>query len=152
MGLIKKRRRGTAIIDTPEGILVTAGQSRVFLLPGGGANKNESRIEAAIRETKEETGLNPYYAKILFRHKGRISKSFGHGYFRDFHTVCLIKANGQAHPKHEIKYLAFYKPGFKIKVSHTTKEIIERYYLYKNKNKIIRFLITLKGKILDSLN
>jgi len=35
---VKKRRRGTAIVETEEGILVTAGRSKVFILPGGGVN------------------------------------------------------------------------------------------------------------------
>jgi len=53
---IKKRRRGTAIVETSKGILVTSGSSKIFILPGGGANKRETRLVAAIRELKEETG------------------------------------------------------------------------------------------------
>jgi len=128
MTRIKKRRRGTAIVETEKGILVTAGRSKVFLLPGGGANRDESRIEAAMRELREETGLKPYYAKYLFRHMGRVHKSHGHGYFQDHHTVCLVKAKGEPSPRHEIKYVAYYKPGSDIHISGVTREIIERYY------------------------
>jgi len=39
-----KRRRGTAIIETDKGILLTAMSRGDFLLPGGGADKGESRF------------------------------------------------------------------------------------------------------------
>ena len=64
MERVRKRRRGTAIVETEKGILVTAGKSRIFLLPGGGADKGESRIGAAIRELREETGLESYDVKV----------------------------------------------------------------------------------------
>jgi 8-oxo-dGTP diphosphatase len=131
---IKRRRRGTAIVETEEGILVTAGKNKVFLLPGGGANGGESRIEAAMRELREETGIKPYYVRYLFRHRGRVSKSHGHGYFQDHHTVCLVKAKGIPAPRHEIKYVAYYK---RVRISGTTKEIIEKYYSYK-KHSVMR--------------
>ena len=53
------RHRGTAIVDTPNGILVASGRKKIFLLPGGGTErkKKESRRKAAIRELREETGL-----------------------------------------------------------------------------------------------
>jgi len=66
-----------------------AGRSKVFLLPGGGANRGESRIEAAMRELREETGLKPYYAKFLFRYRRGVSKSHRHGYFQDHHISLL---------------------------------------------------------------
>jgi len=133
---IHRRRRGTAIIETERGILVTAGRSRIFLLPGGGANKHETRVQAAMRELKEETGLRPYYSKYLFHHRGRVHKSRGHGYFRDHHTVCLVKAKGTPHPHHEIKHIEYYRPGSDVRISGVTKEIIDRYYAYKKQGKI----------------
>jgi len=50
MPMIKKRRRGTAIVGTSRGILVVAGRNKLSVLPGGGANKEESRTEAVVRE------------------------------------------------------------------------------------------------------
>ena len=138
MSNVKKRRRGTAIVETEEGILVTAGRSRVFLLPGGGANKHETRMQAAMRELREETGLKPYHAKYLFHHTGRVHKSHGHGYFRDHHTVCLVKVRGTPGPHHEIKYVAYYKPGSGIRISGVTREIIERYYAFNKRGRARR--------------
>jgi 8-oxo-dGTP diphosphatase len=57
MQTIKRRRRGTAIVETPIGILVVAGRRKLYILPGGGANIGESRTKAAVRELKEETGI-----------------------------------------------------------------------------------------------
>ena len=133
---IKKRRRGTAIVETEKGILVTAGRGRVFILPGGGAGKHETRTEAAMRELREETGLKPYYAKYLFHHTGRVHESHGHGYFQDHHTVCLIKARGTPSPRHEVKHIAYYKSGSGVRISGVTREIIEKYYAYKKRSRI----------------
>jgi len=129
------RRRGTAVVETKDGILVTAGRSKVFLLPGGGANKGETRIKAAMRELREETGLKPYHAKYLFRYVGKVHKSHGHGYFQDYHTVCQIKAHGTPKPQREIEYIAFYKPRSKVRISGVTREIIDKYNNYKKGNK-----------------
>jgi 8-oxo-dGTP diphosphatase len=148
---IKRRRRGTAIVETAEGILVTAGRSKVFLLPGGGANRGESRIQAAMRELREETGLKPYHAKYLFHHKGRVHKSHGHGYFRDYHTVCLVKARGTPSPHHEIKYIGYYRPGSRIRVSGVTREIIERYYACKKRGAAKRDLASILNRIQEWL-
>ena len=128
------RRRGTAIVETKKGLLIAAGLSKVFLLPGGAANRRESRMQAAIRELKEETALEPYFAMALFRLEGR-THSFKH--IKDFHTVYYIKAKGEPQPKQEIKYLKWYTPGKDIKVSETTKRILDQYYEYKKKNKIL---------------
>ena len=151
MAKVKKRRRGTALVETEKGILVTAGRGGVFLLPGGGANRGESRIKAAMRELREETGLKPYYAKYLFRHRGRVSKSHGHGYFQDHHTVCLIKAHGTPSPRHEIKYVAFYKPGSRVRISGVTREIIEKYYSYRKHSKAKQRQTSLINRILEWL-
>lgn len=149
MAKVKKRRRGTAIVETEKGILVTAGGGRVFILPGGGAGKHETRTEAVMRELREETGLKPYYAKYLFRYVGRIHKSHGHGYFQDHHTVCLVKAHGTPSPRHEIKYVDFYKPGSGVRISGVTREIIEKYYGYKKKSRLGRRQTSILNRLLE---
>ena len=65
MAWVRKRRRGTAIVETEDEILVTAGRSKIFLLPEGGVDKDAARTKAAMLELREETGLKPYHAKYL---------------------------------------------------------------------------------------
>jgi 8-oxo-dGTP diphosphatase len=119
---MNKRRRGTAIVETEKGILLTAMSGGTYLLPGGGANKGESRFRAAIRELEEETGLLAYSAQIIFEYESHSNN----------HTVVLIKAKGTPKPKQEVKYINYYKPGKEIKMSQATKEIIEKYYEWKH--------------------
>jgi len=125
------RQRGTAIVETKKGILVVSGHGRIFTLPGGAANHKESRFQAAIRELQEETRLVAKCAFVLFRHVGKVHRSYSGRYFRDYHTVVYIEADGIPHPKHEIKYVAYYTPRAGAEISNTTREIIERYYEYK---------------------
>lgn len=126
------RRRSTAIVETSQGILVVAGRSGLYLLPGGVARQGESRTSAAIRELREETGLIATNAKFLFHHMGHSHKSHSGGHFRDHHTVVLIRAEGVPTPRHEVKYVNYYLQGSDIRVSRTTKEIIDRFNSLKN--------------------
>lgn len=134
MSKIRKRRRGTAIVERREGILVAKGKRSCFLLPGGGASRGESRTSAAKRELREETHLRGYGPKFLFRHVGMARRSHGHHY-RDYHTVCLFKARGTPRPGQEIERVAFYKPGCGVHISYETRQIIEKYYRYKKRAK-----------------
>ena len=124
------RRRGTAIVDTPKGILI-ASHHKTWLLPGGGANRGESRKKAAIRELREETGLRATNCKYLFEYDepddGRR--------IRNLHKVFLIEAEGKPRPNHhDVHHLAFWKPDCNIKLSPTTTRIVNQYTAeFKNK-------------------
>ena len=135
MSQIRYRRRGTAIVETPHGILLTAGRGKPFILPGGGARRGESRFMAALRELTEETHLLPYAAEVIFRHKGKIRPTMsGRHRFQDQHTVVLVKASGSPRPGGgDAKRIAYYYPGCNVWISKTTKEIIDRYYEWKKK-------------------
>ncbi len=120
------RRRGGAIIERPEGVLVVAGNSGKYLLPGGGAHKGESRMDAAIRELKEETGLVAKSCKFLFSHEDGVERKI-----RNFHKVFLIEADGRPHHvSSESSHIAYWKPddGSSLNISPTTKLLIEKYY------------------------
>ncbi len=130
--MVFNRRRGTAIVEFPEGILVVSQGSESFMLAGGGANKGESRRKAAMRELQEETGLKPLDSKYLFSYKGRLHKDFkSRGSFRDYHKVFLIKTDGTPTPQKEIKRIAFFKEGSGLKLVYSTKEILEKFLAMK---------------------
>lgn len=94
-------RRGTAIIETEQGILVNAMPRDSFLLPGGGANVMESRIQAAVRELFEETGMRANFSMYLFTYKSK----------KNEHRVFWMKAVGMPRPLQEIERVGFYKDG-----------------------------------------
>jgi len=102
------------------------------MLPGGKARKNESRRRAAIRELEEETGLKALKSTYLFSYKGITHKDYkGRGHFRDNHKVFLIKTEGTPKPQHEVKQIAFYKKDSNLKLSYSTREIIEMFLAMK---------------------
>ncbi len=134
MTRVARRRRGTAIVETERGILLTAGSpGKPFILPGGGAKRGESRFMAALRELTEETGLLPYAAEIIFKHKGKIRPTIsGSHKFQDYHTVCFVKASGIPKPGGgDAKRISYYHSGCNVWISTTTKEIIEKYFEWK---------------------
>lgn len=117
-------------MEYENGILVVTMNGRAYLTPGGGANKNESRMQAALREIKEETGVEPYFSMRLFEYRGR--KRATH---QNVHTVYYVKANGTPKPAEEVTKIAYYKPGSKLILSGETREIIGRFLNYKKRNR-----------------
>lgn len=122
-----KRRKGVAIVNTSKGILVVAGKSKKFILPGGGAEKWESRKKATIRELYEETGLKTKNITYLFRYVGGKWHAHKGRPIRNHAKVFFVEAEGTPRPKHEIKYIAFWKPESNIHITIGTKKVIERY-------------------------
>lgn len=107
---IKPQYRGTAIIHTPEGILMNAMKDEKFILPGGGANRKngESRIEAVVREVREEMGIHAFAAVELFIH---IAPPFVARNYQDHHKVFYVRVKGVPKPSREVKHIGWYKPG-----------------------------------------
>jgi 8-oxo-dGTP diphosphatase len=124
--MVRTRRRGTAIVDTPNGILVVSLGGKHFLLPGGGARRGESRRDAVARELMEETGLKAVDIAYLFDFTGGTNKGVRGGLFRNAHKVFLVTATGAAEPKQEVKQIAYYD-GSGPSLSYSAKMIIERY-------------------------
>jgi 8-oxo-dGTP diphosphatase len=129
-----RRRRGTAIVETPDGILVVSRDNRTFFLPGGGAENGESRRDAAVRELREETGLEVVGCHFLFEYPS----------FVNDHKVFLMETTGVAEPDSEIRYVDFFN-GSNLKVSASSWEIIELYHL-KRDIKTSRALSKVQGK------
>ena len=116
-----RRRRGTAIVETPDGILVVSRDNRTFFLPGGGAENGETRRDAAVRELREETGLEVVKCRFLFEYPS----------FVNDHKVFLMETAGVAEPDSEIRYIDFFD-GSNLKVSDSSWEIIELYHLQQD--------------------
>lgn len=116
MPMAFKRRRGTAIVETQKGILMVSHNNRTFYLPGGGAEKGESRKEATIRELKEETNLQTLSCSFLFEYESLTNS----------HKVFSITSTGIAKPSNEIQYIDYFN-GSNLKVSNTAWEILELY-------------------------
>lgn len=134
----KIRRKGAAIVDTSKGILVVAGRSKRFILPGGGANKGESRKKASIRELYEETGLKTKKIKYLFSYIGGKWHTHSGRSVRNHAKVFLVDAIGKPRPRHEIRFIDYWNPGAKIHITSGTRKVIEKYIIIKNKkNKYI---------------
>ena len=110
------RRRGTAIVDTRQGIIVVTHGNQ-FLLPGGSPKRGELQIQAAIRELREETGLRAYDVRYLFTHMAA--------------KVFLIQAEGIPEPRNEIHTIEYYQEGSPVHVSNNTRLIIEKYWEWK---------------------
>lgn len=107
---IKQQYRGTAIIETPEGILMNAMERGKYILPGGGAErkKGESRIEAVVREVREEMGMHAFAAVELFTVSPSPHPTRN---FQDHHRVFYVRARGIPKPCHEVKHIGWYRPG-----------------------------------------
>src|SRR3989344_8299334 len=125
--MISIRRKGVAILNFPKGILLVAGKTKIFHLPGGGANKWESRKRAAIRELNEETGLKSNSIKYLFNYKGKKLHERDGKLVRNDVDVFLVKSKGNPEPNNEIKRIKFWKPWRKMKIGESTLNSINKY-------------------------
>jgi len=125
--MVKTRRRGVAIVDTKNGILVVADKSKTFMLPGGGAERWESRRRATIRELYEETGLKTKKITYLFKYAGNKWHNHNNKSLMNLNKVFLVEVEGTPKPSHEIKFIRYWTPKSKIKLTSGAKESLKRY-------------------------
>lgn len=81
--LIENKKGEILIVRSPK-------TSEEWTMPGGHVEYGETIAEAAIREAKEETGLNVAYKKII-RFCEVINKNDGFLHMISFHTHCISK-------------------------------------------------------------
>lgn len=122
----RKRRRGTAIVETPKGILLVSEGGKKYDLPGGATKGRENEKDTALRELEEETGLKGTECIHLFELSGRIQRDIKGGFFKDEHKVFLVKACGDPKPQSEIHYITYTGDTCAV-LSTNTKRIIEKY-------------------------
>jgi 8-oxo-dGTP diphosphatase len=116
-----KRRRATAIVECPDGILVVLMRYMAGSLPGGGVKPGETDEAAMIRELREETGLIALETVFLFRHESTA---------RD-HAVYWVRAEGEPAACGEIDQIAYYHEGAALKLSPESRKIVDRFLAYK---------------------
>ena len=121
MAPLVKRKRATAIVEYPDGILLTLMRFMGASLPGGGVKPGESDQAAVIRELYEETRLLAIQTVFLFRHTSLAND----------HAVFWVLADGQPRPSEEVDQLAYYRPGSAIKVAPETQTLLKLVYHYK---------------------
>ena len=120
-----KRQRATVIVPTPQGILLTETHRGLVLLPGGGMERGELPIAAAVRELHEETGLVTQAIHFLYQTN---SPSNTH------HVFVVSDYTGTPRPLDDAKLLHYqtkddtYKGRFSVNASPATVEIIKTYY------------------------
>jgi 8-oxo-dGTP diphosphatase len=124
--MVYTRRRGTAIVDTAKGILVVSLDGSNFTLPGGGAHRDESRREAAVRELMEETRMKAVSLTPLFEFLGGAHRGPRGGTFRNAHKVFLVTATGTPEPGQEVKRVAYYD-GSGPSLTPSAERIIAKY-------------------------
>lgn len=118
MAPLTKRKRATAIVVYPEGILLAVMRHMAPALPGGGVKPGETDEAAVRREVLEETGLHAQTVQFLFRHQSLAND----------HAVFWVQASGHPHPCEEVDRIAYYQPHGTMRVSPDTQTVLDHFY------------------------
>lgn len=122
-----KRNRATAVVEFDGRIVLAETRDGLTLLPGGGINRGEPPLAAAVRELEEETGLIATQGIYLFEHESPSNR----------HYVFWLAAHGSPTPRDDavaLHLLAPDKPPAPLRLSPATQEILRRYRSLKETN------------------
>jgi 8-oxo-dGTP diphosphatase len=114
---ITKRRRASAIVERPEGIVLVLMRHMGAMLPGGGIKSGESDHDAALRELNEETGLIAEHAVFLFQYESVAQTN----------AIFWVQAHGRPRPCNEIDQIAYYHTNTQLRLSPETQTILRRF-------------------------
>lgn len=115
--LRRKRRRGTVIVETHQGILLTRTGDERFLLPGGQAEQGEPRIVSALRELRSDMDLDVSNVSYLFEHESE----------RHRHKVFYVRAGALPRPRLVTAEFAYYHQALRPELGHSAHAIITRF-------------------------
>lgn len=119
-----KKKRATVIVETPQGFLLTQNKKGLWLLPGGGVERHELPISAAIRELYEETKLEAQQIQFLFEHESRF---YMHHVFVVRHYSGLAKASSDAIALHNLQLQDVMHGYFPPALSESNLQILKQY-------------------------
>ena len=132
---MSKRRRATCIIELPDQtgeicILMSKQRGDQYdMLPGGGAERGEPLIIAAIREVREETALKSAGVVKLFEHKSQYTH---HSVFR----VLVESGDFEARDDVETLWLLSLDGCRELEtqptLSRSTKHVLRRYMAWRD--------------------
>lgn len=115
-----KRQRATVIVHIDGKILLVENRGGLLLLPGGGINPEESRLQAAARELSEETSLVADSLQFLFSHESQTN----------CHHVVWASASGRPRAGDDAVALHLFAeldPALLPRMSAATRQIIGRF-------------------------
>ena len=124
----KIRKRGTIILKTQRGILVVQEPNGSWSLPGGGIEKNESDVEGALRELREETTVKGKRANYQFDTRGNVHRNRqGQRYVNLYKIYEVTEYENQPKPSNEIRKIRYWKPEKDMRLTSTTERILDIY-------------------------
>ena len=115
----KKRSRATVIAEKDGRVLLIRERgSRKYSLPGGGIERGEYTMEAALRELREETKLRPFRAERLFDYEGTTQ----------LHKVVVAQVRGEVRlQRKEVSEYKWWDGKEQLPMLPSTKSIIEKH-------------------------